>query len=312
MKYLNFGINALVNGWNWFWFDSRSEDDLSSLAGFRIFFSAVICFLHITRTSELEFFYSDRGILPVSFRSTVDMFLYRPTILTHIDNMGFTYLLHGLFLVSLLAMCFGIFTRFSAMLAYLLHMTFMNRNMLVNFGADTISTFYLLYLCFANSGGRYSLDSKLGWNNPKQGWLSHIAFRLMQLQLCVIYAYSGLEKMKGSLWWDGTAMWHVSAMSHFQRWDMSFVAHFPFLLSLMVYTVLAWEIYFPALVWLPKWRLPMLAFGALMHLNIVVFLGLPSFGLMMISIYVLFLKKNEVNYILNFFHKKFRLTPSHS
>jgi hypothetical protein len=58
--------------------------------------------------------------------------------------------------------------------------------------------------------------------------------------------------------------------------------------------VLFWEIYFPVLVWQPKVRKPMLFFGVLLHIGIFLFMNLPSFGFMMISLYVLFLKKAEL------------------
>ena len=38
----------------------------------------------------------------------------------------------------------------------------------------------------------------------------------------------------------------------------------------------------------------MLAFGVLLHVGIYLFMNLPSFGFMMMTLYLLFLKKNEV------------------
>jgi hypothetical protein len=77
---------------------------------------------------------------------------------------------------------------------------------------------------------------------------------------------------------------------------VSFVAHTPLILAANVYVVLFWEIYFPILV--PKLRPLMLAFGLVMHLGIFLFMNLPSFGFMMISLYILFLKKDEIEKII--------------
>ncbi len=127
----------------------------------------------------------------------------------------------------------------------------------------------------------------------------------MQLQLCVIYAFSGMEKLKGTRWWDGSALWDVLTIRNMQRWDLSFLAHAPIALAANVYVVLFWEIYFPVLVWNKKLRVPMLIFGVLLHIGIFLFMNLPSFGFMMISFYVLFLKPEELTLVL----RRLRLLP---
>ena len=135
----------------------------------------------------------------------------------------------------------------------------------------------------------------------------------MQIQICVIYGFSGMEKLKGTRWWDGSAIWDVLSIGNMQRWDLSFVAHFPILLSTAVYVVLLFEIYFPVLVWLRRWRLPMLVFGVQMHIGIYVFMNLPSLGFMMISLYALFLTKEEVEAGIRVCGERLRLTrPSRS
>jgi hypothetical protein len=122
----------------------------------------------------------------------------------------------------------------------------------------------------------------------------------MQLQVCVIYGFSGLTKLQGVRWWDGSALWDIFAAGGLQRWDMSFVAHVPIVIASAVYLVLLWEIYFPALIWAPRLRLPMLAFGVFMHIGIFLFMNLPSFGFLMISLYVLFLKEEEIKVPVSF------------
>ena len=116
----------------------------------------------------------------------------------------------------------------------------------------------------------------------------------MQIQVCVIYGYSGMEKIKGWRWWNGSALWDVLSAGNMQRWDLSFVAHMPVVIAAMVYVVLAWEIYFPVLIWVPKLRLPMLAFGVAMHIGIFLFMNLPSFGFLMMTLYLLFLSEKEL------------------
>lgn len=285
---------ALRNTWNWFWFDSRSDAELTTLALFRLCFCSVMFFFYFTRAFDVEFFYSGAGILPAWYSRGLEYMRFHPTVFTDGTSAGWLHAAHSLFLLLLLAQALGFGTRLAAIGTYLLHLMFMNRNMSAIFGVDMIGTFFLLYLCFADTNARYSIDAKLGWSRRQHSWLSHIAWRLMQVQVCVVYGFSGLEKCKGTRWWDGSALWDVLSMGTMQRWDLSFVAHAPVLLALGVYVVLAWEIYFPALIWIPRLRLPMLFFGLVMHLGIFLFMNLPSFGFMMISLYALFLRKEEV------------------
>lgn len=295
ISWLTGELRALAAAWDRFWFGSRSDSTLSSLALFRICFGAVMLVCYITRAPDLDFFYTEAGILPLShLLSLGEQLEFRPTIFRWITAPAAIHAFHSLFLLALASLTFGFFTRTSAILTYLLHLMFMNRNPTILFGVDTIGTFFFLYLCFADSGARYSLDVRLGRAKTGHSLTSHIAWRLMQIQVCVVYAYSGFEKLKGVRWWDGSALWDVLSIGNMQRWDLSVVAHFPILLAGSVYLLLLWEIYFSALIWVPRLRLPMLAFGVVLHIGIFLFMNLPSFGFMMIAMYSLFLKEEEI------------------
>jgi hypothetical protein len=295
MQLLKQLIESVLRAWNTFWFDSKSDSDLKALSAFRLVFCAVMFFCYFPRSFDIEFFYSFNGIMPAWHHQNVEYFRHHPTIIQDSWSVNSILLLHSVFLGFLGLQAIGLFTRFSAIATYFLHMMFLNRNMGVMFGVDMIATFFLLYLCFAKTECYFSIDSlRKKISNAQQSALSHIALRLMQIQLCIVYGYSGLEKMKGTRWWDGSALWDVLSIGNMQRWDLSFVSHFPILLAANVYIVLLWEIYFPVLIWQKKFRIPVLVFGFFMHIGIFLFMNLPSFAFMMISLYLLFLKKEEI------------------
>lgn len=285
---------SVQTAWEKFWFDSRSNDALTVLAAFRVAFCGVMFFCYFARAFDVDFFYTGQGILPLWYKESIDFFRYHPTFLTNEMSPLLVHGIHTLFLGFLLAQMLGFYTRFAANGTYLLHLAFFNRNMPVMFGVDMIGTYYFLYLCLANTNARYSIDSWRGRGAREQSGLSHIALRLMQLQVCVVYAYSGLEKMKGTSWWSGAAIWDTLSIGNMQRFDLSFVVHVPVLLAAMAYVVLLFEIYFPVLIWQKRFRLPLLAFGTFLHIGIYIFINLPTFGFMMMALYLLFLKKEEV------------------
>ena len=122
---------------------------------------------------------------------------------------------------------------------------------------DAIQTALLLYLVIGPSGAALSVDRYLSvarsrrWRRgPSGGFLAeflapppsasaNFALRLMQIHFCIIYAASGLSKLQGAAWWNGTALWGTMANPEFNPVD-SWLYH-SFLVFLCQNRVL-WEI----------------------------------------------------------------------
>jgi hypothetical protein len=199
-------------------------------------------------------------------------------------------------------MILGIFPRLASAVAYVIHVSFVHRNMGSVYGMDLVSIFYLAYLSFARGGRRQPEGGSRGgsgrgvfpsWVEGFQADLSSAAFRLAQIQLCVVYLYSGIGKLKGGLWWSGEALWTVLANVQLVFFDFAALAQFPVLIAFMTYAVLAWEIYFPVLIWVRGLRGPVLLFGVLMHLGIAVAMNLVFFSSVMLATYLLFLTETQ-------------------
>lgn len=305
-------VDAPIRGWDWFWFRSRNADDQWALALFRIAFVGTMLFFYFTRAFDVSLFYGELGLLPRGYARTMEFSKYHFTPLFYVHNLSLIHGLHTLFLAVLACQMVGFFTRTMSALAYVLHLFFIFRNPTIMFGVDMIGTFFFLYLVFADSGAVLSVDAwraaRAGKPQRAHGWLSHIAFRLMQVQLCVIYAFAGLEKLKGTRWWDGSAIWDIFSMGSMQRWDFSFVAHVPVVIAIATYVVLFWEIYFPVLVWHPVWKRYFLWGGLFMHIGIGLFMSLPAFAFLMVSIYALFLEGSYIRQTA----LKYNLAPRHN
>lgn len=295
-------ISQPIRAWDWFWFSSKNDSDLWSISLFRILFSASMLFFYITRAFDVSDFYTEHGLLSRLYVPTMDFSKYHHSIFYYIENITLIHALHTFFLLLLLMLVVGLFTRPVSILVYILHLNFIFRNPTVMFGVDMIATFFFLYLPFTQAGARLSIDAWLRKRRQKNmlnhSSLSHIFLRLMQIQLCIIYAYAGLEKLKGTRWWDGSAIWDIFSMGTMQRWDFSFVAHIPVVISVMTYVVLFWEIFFPIMVWSKPLRPYVLAFGIALHVGIGVFMNLPSFAAMMMSIYALFIAGDKIKTVV--------------
>jgi hypothetical protein len=277
-----------LEAWERFWFES---DGRVQMRYFRGGVATVLLGCYLARSLDLEFFFSDSGIVKSSVLSDLLPMSYRYSLLEVFHGTTALWILNGLLLVSLLTLAFGVYPRISALIAEVIHVSFLHRDMTVSYGIDLIAAFFLLYLCFAD----YGTDGKPSDRSSLRATLGSVAFRLCQIQLCVIYGYSGLQKLRGPTWWKGEGIWAALANSQMARWDFSWVAHFPVVLAAASFSSLVWEIYFPALIWIKPLRYPVLIFGVLLHIGIALTISIPFFGLIMIASYALFIDAAHLN-----------------
>ena len=236
---------------------------------------------------------------------------YRPLFDTFIWGENYFQIVHLVFLIFLFLLTIGIGGRWLAIPCWFIHMSFLHRNYSIAFGADLIGGIFLFYLSLTQSCARLSI-----WNwikekyfkfknlNPIQADLfTTVFYRFAQIQLCIIYAYSGFEKLKGQTWWDGMALWNVFANPQMTVVDMTWTRFIPWIIPVMTYSTIFFEIYFCILAWVRPTRLVFLTMGLVFHIGIGSIMALHAFALVMIAPYVLFLYEKET---LNLF-KKFRL-----
>jgi hypothetical protein len=285
--------------WDRFWFAPAA---LLNLALFRICLCLVMAVMYAHRHRDLEIFYSENGILPEHLALKVLSPGMRPPFLLSFWPDAWLPWMHGLLILLLLVLALGAAVRWLGPLALFLQLAFLFRNYTVAFGADQIGTIFLFYLVFTRSDARLSLTS--WWRQRKNkseiesDILTSVFYRLIQVHLCIIYAFSGMEKLKGQSWWDGTAVWSVLANSQMVIADLTWIRHFPLGIVFVTFTTVLFELYFPVLVWnlsLRKWALWA---GVLFHSGIGIIMALWSFALIMLCPYFLFIPEHKLRFIL--------------
>ena len=112
--------------------------------------------------------------------------------------------------------------------------------------------------------------------------------------MCVIYFFAGISKLQGEAWWNGEAMWRAFANLEYQSLDMTWLAWHPWLLNLLTHVSVLWELSFCVLIWMPRLRPLVLAAAVATHLGIGAFLGMWTFGLIMLVGYMSFLPDEAV------------------
>ena len=106
------------------------------------------------------------------------------------------------------------------------HISYDYRNPKMTYGVDGSLACLLLILCFAPIGRAMSLDRVRDVRRAKRKRPRcdaaalpvrgrSPARRLMQVQMAVLFFFSGIDKLKGEDWWDGDAIWLVFAISDY-------------------------------------------------------------------------------------------------
>ena len=283
------GVAHAYAGWCRFFFEA---DAVEPMRLFRLCFGILLFAAYVVRALDNEFYFGANGVLELDKMLDSFPMKYRWSLLFWWPGNAMLWGSTVVFLISLLTMAFGYFPRVSALVAYVIHVSFMHRNMGIVYGLDMIATFFLFYLIFAKTDAPPT--RKESWSTM----LTSAALRLGQIQVCVIYAFSGWEKLKGMSWWKGEAIWTVFANAQIVRWQMNWMSNFPLIITLATYMTLLWEIYFPALIWLKKLRPWILLGGVALHLAIGIVVFIPYFSTLMIISYVGFLTPNEAKWIL--------------
>jgi hypothetical protein len=129
---------------------------------------------------------------------------------------------------------------------------------------------------------------------PQPAVGTNLAIRLLQLHLCVIYLFGGIGKMRGELWWDGSAVWFAVANAEYQSLDLTWLAHTPWLIALLTHLTVFWETFYCFLIWPRLTRPVCLAMAVGVHGGIALFLGMPTFGLVMLIANLAFLSPETV------------------
>jgi len=230
------------------------------------------------------------------------------------NSPALIWVLHLIALVVFALLVVGYRTRLMAVLAWIFAMSYAGRAFPALFGLDVVNLMLAMYLIIGPSGDCYSVDRWLakrrGVGQGGQPSISaNIAIRLMQIHLCVIYFFSGIGKLQGTAWWDGTAMWMSVANLEYQSLDMTWLADWPRLAAFLTLATVYWETFYAVLVWHRLTRPLMLITAVLVHGGIALALGMATFGIAMIIANMAFLSSGFIRSLVDPLAAKIETKP---
>lgn len=198
-------------------------------------------------------------------------------------------------ILASITLTLGWHTRFSASIVWFLLLSFRNRNPYVwNCGDELIQIVSFLIL-LGPSGAMYSVDAWMKSKRTIKGEqaenkveYSPWAQRLVQIQLCVVYAVSFFCK-SGRTWHDGTAVYYAMHIRFFTHYCPPYIFDHLWTCQLFTWSTLAIEFSLFTLIWIKPCRLFVLAVGVCMHLAMLFCMNLHVLELIILACYINFI-----------------------
>ncbi|MEX2188751.1 MAG: DCC1-like thiol-disulfide oxidoreductase family protein [Pirellulales bacterium] len=263
----------------------------------RIFFAFVLLGDQIVQMLPfLDWCYGPNGFAPAGLYdgNWAETWRWAGTLLGT-DNMAVITTCFWLWVAATFAFLVGYFTRAAGVLVWLGAMCFLARNPMLKNGGDDILQIALLLLMFAPCGRALSIDA---WRRRRKlaaagdgealrasRFVPPWAVRVFQLELCTIYFFTGLAKLGGETWWQGTSVHYVLNDITISRWSF---AQFPvpiWITAPVNYISLAFEVFFPLLVLWRRTRFWTLLYGILFHVGIFLSVDVGWFSIYTIALY---------------------------
>jgi hypothetical protein len=225
-------LSGIVRGWDRFWFRPA---DPTTLALVRICCGALTLYIHLCYSWGLLSYVGPDAWLHLSTANQIrrEQPIYTMTggwdtewvqwskghyywsVYYHIQDPRGIAAVHAAILVVMALFTLGLWTRYTAVLAWVGAMCYVQRSWNSVFGVDTMMMITLCYLMLGPSGDALSLDRWLLRRRdrrrgvvtppPEPAVSANFAIRLIQVHFCIIYLVSGTSKLLGPSWWALTA-----------------------------------------------------------------------------------------------------------
>lgn len=288
------------SSWTRFWHKPiRAE----RLAAARVVFAlALLTDQLVQYLPNLAYFFGPDGVAPVGVNDSYLLRNWRwPILFFNTENMqviGWTF---AAWVLATIAMLVGCWTRVATFLVWLGAMFFLARNPNLKNGGDDIVQLALFLLMISPSGRALSVDwwrrrrrsraqvDRAEFDRTLRPEIPPWPVRLFQIQMCVMYFITGLAKLRGSTWWEGISLHNVMNDITLTRWSYAQLPLPIWVTAPLNYASLAFEVFFPVLVLIPKTRKWTLGFGILFHIGIAVTLEVGWFSMYAIAMYVVWI-----------------------
>ncbi len=277
-----------MRGWVTFWFempDTRALDLVRVGLGLTLFFSYATLFGHI------EAFYTEDGWMPLALTPSIESESTSLSVLFVARTPAAAWALWAVTLAAAAAYTVGWRSNIAKVVLLVGHYSFTRRAPAIAYGVDDLCSNLLFIQCFLPMGHALAIDAQRRAPRLLAPWrqtLRSMGLRLTQVQMAIIMAFAGLEKLQGEQWWDGMGVWFAMTDWEFAFFPLAPLAAHPWLLNMAGYIAVLFELAYPALIWGRRSRGPILVIAIALHVGVAVMMGLWLFSLAMLVSHMAF------------------------
>ena len=306
-EFLSDLTTTVGDSWNRFWYTPSDPFPTSIL---RIIVGIAALYFVLSHSADLVRWFGHDGLLPSETVATVEQAIdgaepsvahvSMPTLrLSYLDwfrSPASLWFVHAIGLLIIAAFTIGLATRYTAVLSFIVVVSYMNRAPMITGEFEPLLSMLLLYLCVAPAGLYLSLDRFLLAINskgeqedePTSSITATIAVRLMQVHLSLFYLLMALSKLAGRTWWDGEAVWWLITRTEARIVDLTFLHNVSDLVYLWTHLIVLFELLFAILIW-NRWARPiLLVLSVPMWISLGMITGLVSFSMIMLAANLVF------------------------
>jgi predicted GIY-YIG superfamily endonuclease len=304
------------NSWDDFWFRPRTAHTIALI---RIAVGAMLAYIHFVWLLRIDDFFGRDALIGNELSRKLHAGDSAWTYLWSVESAAMLRLHQIVAVLAGLAVCLGFLTRLTVPLAWWMTLMVCHRMTGFLFGLDQVVMMLAMYLIPTCSGCLWSVDARLAQSGLLErlpGWKAwlfpsrdprssvSLATRLMQIHLCIVYLFGGLAKLRGEMWWDGSAMWFSAAAYEYQSLDLTWLGRFPTVAAIVTHVTIFWETFYCFLIWNRRWRPVMLATAVAVHGGIALFLGMITFGSMMLVANLAFVEPAWISRGVEYFSQR--------
>ena len=179
----------------------------------------------------------------------------------------------------------GVFTRVNALGVFFWLVAFQHRNMILFDGEDVLFRLMAFYLVWLPSGAYFGFDARKDRRPVRERRFPLWRLRLLQIQMSFIYLSTLGEKIRGTDWLDGSALYYVSRLDDlFGRFPLpESVFNCLTCLQAATWGTLIVEFIIPVFLWNRRLRGPVLLLALGFHLGIDYSMNLNLFHWIMLT-----------------------------
>jgi predicted DCC family thiol-disulfide oxidoreductase YuxK len=289
---------GLYRVWSQIWFQTTPTTPLEVA---RMGIGAALLFHYAMAIPFLFEFWTDDAWMPRAHAMEINN-PWAQSIFFYLTARWQLVAFHILFLLCCASLMVGWRTAWVKWIVLIGQTSYDYRNPVLNYGVDMVLSYLLVTLCLAPIGRAMSLDRVRAVRAAKRSNLEDTlppyasawagaCTRLMQIQMAVLFFYTGISKIKWEEWRNGDAIWLTfSTADYYNRFLLDILSHYYWIGVFASHATIFIEVAFAFLIWQQRTRPFLLAAAIFLHFMFAITLGLVYFSFVMVMGHMSFVR----------------------